>query len=100
MARRFGDAGGAQCWAGEGKEEQQRVSSKLHADLAQGLARACSLGKGQQRAAKGSKGQRAVLAGWHRWGQALDLLLRLGRSRPPRRHPAGCSLLASHLPAL
>lgn len=49
---------------------------------------------------KGSKGQRAVLAGWHRWGQALDPLLRLGRNRPPRRHPAGCSLLASHLPAL
>lgn len=54
MARRFGDAGGARCWAGEGKEEQQRVSSKLHADLARGLARACSLRKGQQRAAKGS----------------------------------------------
>lgn len=51
VARRFGDAGGARCWAGEGKEEQQRVSSKLHADLARGLARACSLGKGQQRAA-------------------------------------------------
>lgn len=82
---------------GWGGKEQQRGSSKLHADLAQGLARACSLRKG---AAKGSKGQRAVLAGWHRWGQALDLLLRLGRSRPPRRHPAGRSLLASHLPAL
>lgn len=43
-----------------------------------------------ERAAKGSKGQRAALARWHRWGQALDLL-RLGRSRPPCRHPAGCS---------
>lgn len=51
MARHFGDAGGARCWAGEGKEEQQRGSSKLHADLARGLARACSLSKGQQRAA-------------------------------------------------